>query len=170
MAVSPFLYKIINNRDLIAANITDPSLPNSLLVQPYAVIQRSNFVRSPSNGLSTYVCPSTPNNCTMLWYELQVNHTYLIMADSIPGTRFGWIKTDTDISNSQEDVQCTAMFYAENPVAYTNFIHTITSRVIADDESDANAILITDRFIGGYVDSAGNYNTRAYVLDITSLI
>lgn len=167
MAVSPFLYKVINNRELIAANITDPSLPNSLLVQPYAVIQRRNYVQINSQGLATYVYPDTENQSTMLWYELTANHTYLVLADVNPGTRFRWIKSSEDISNAQENVSCEAVYSADNPPAYLNFFHIITQHV---DNDDTNAILRVDKYLGGYVDSAGNYNTRAYVLDITSLV
>lgn len=166
--VSPFLYKIINNRNLIAANINNPNLPNSLLVQPYAIIQQSNYVQAASSGLATYVHPDTSNQNTMVWYELIANHTYLILADRNPGTRFRWIKSSDDISASQENVACEAVYSTDNPPAYINFFHTVTQHV-DDDDTNTNAILRVDKYLGGYVDSAGNYNTRAYVIDITNL-
>lgn len=167
MAVSPFLYKIINNREIIAANINNPSLPNSLLVQPYAIKYNHYYIQAASSGLSKYVYQSENNNCTVLWYELEANHTYLILSDRIPGTRFRWIKSSSDISSTLEDVSCEAVYNKDNPQAYINFLHTVTQHV--DDDDDTNAILRVDKYLGGFVDSAGNYNTRAYVLDITNL-
>lgn len=168
MAVSPFLYKVINNREIIAANINNPSLPNSLLVQPYAIKYNHYYIQAASSGLSKYIYQSENNNCTVLWYELEANHTYLILSDSTPGTRFRWIKSSSDISSTLEDVPCEAVYNKDNPQAYINFLHTVTQHV--DDDDDTNAILRVDKYLGGFVDSAGNYNTRAYVLDITNLV
>ncbi len=174
MAVSPFLYKIINNREIIAANINNPSLPNSLLVQPYAIKYNHYYIQAASSGLSKYVYQSENNNCTVLWYELEANHTYLILSDSTPGTRFRWIKSSSDISSTLEDVSCEAVYNKDNPQAYMNFIHTVTQRVEADDDEETPdstaAILVTDKYLGCLVDNAGNYNTRAYILDITNLV
>ena len=164
--IDPIL-AIITNRELIANNIKHPNMTGSLLVQPYITIQGRNYIGVVNEGYAKYYYKD-PTSCTTKWYHLQAGHSYLIMASANPGTQFRWVYSDSDIAESAglgapDSIKCESLFSSDSPCPYINFIY--------------NAILETDPeeipegiYIGGTIDNNGNYNTDAFVFDITSLM
>ena len=152
------LISIINNRDLIARNIQNPNMQGSMLVNPYATIQQRNYIGTANNGNVKYYY-NGPNQCTNKWYNVTAGTPYLIMASANPGSQFRWAFSEDEISDVGEiggptSNNCMSVYAKDSPEPYLNFIYT----------PEANG------YLGGTIDTLGNYNTEVYVFDLSSII
>lgn len=167
--IAEYLTELIAQRDALADNLVTMGVPathsekfNTLVqkvldivsgvtVDPYTIVYRHNYVNTASGGYANYVYQASNQNTTM-WWEVKANTPYMIVASDNPGTRFRWIFSENEIAETTVTVQCVSVLQRDNCAAFYSGLFTPT----------------TDGYLGGSVDNAGNYDKRAYLIDLSS--